>query len=230
VKRELQPRSERGVTLVEILIAVAVLTIVLLITIPLVTMLYDTTDDVQQTFTVSNQVLLASEVLTQYLHEAITPCPPTSSTCTIQAPYASPTSSSLTFYASTGNSNGPAEIVISVSASSYCGNAATLCVSVYEPTSGCPMEDASGKCSYPANPTIPKLINVQNLTNTSPLSYLTSDGAACPGSTNTTTLDQNLGSIVGVCLNLQAKLTRGQAVGYSTAAYALSSGYVGTVG
>jgi prepilin-type N-terminal cleavage/methylation domain-containing protein len=211
--------EEGGYTLVEVMLVIAMLSLVLAITVPVVSMFYDTTDDVQQTYAASNQVLLASESLSQYLHEAIPPCPTGSSTCTTTTPFLSPTASSLTFYAYTGNSNGPAQIVISTSGT-------TMSANMTQPVSGCPFNGStSTACSYTGG-TQRLVAQVQNLTSTSILSYLTTSGASCPGSTTGVTV----ASIQAVCVSLQTRLTRGQATGYASAAYPLANGYDGSVG
>jgi prepilin-type N-terminal cleavage/methylation domain-containing protein len=211
---------EQGYTLVEMMLAITILAMVLLITVPLVSVFYDATNDVQNTYAATNQALLASQSLSQYLHEAIAPCPTGNSSCLTTSPYVSPTSNSLTFYAFTGNSKGPAKIVIAI-------NGKTLTATMTQPASGCPLNGATtGVCAYPSTQPSYLIANIPNLTNTSPLSYLTTAGSTCPGATSGVTAS----SVVAVCVNIQTRLTRGQASGYVTAAYPLSAGYNGSVG
>jgi prepilin-type N-terminal cleavage/methylation domain-containing protein len=217
--------TESGFTLVEIMITVAILGVVLAITAPLVTAFYDVNGDVQQSFTATNDLVLASESITQYLHEAVAPCPTGSTKCSTTAfsSASSPTATSLTFYANTGNANGPVEVVITTTGTTMSGV-------IYNPTAGtCPFNGSlTTGCTY-ANPshalvTVPDLTNVTSIT--SPMfSYDISSGTADCSTTSPTA-----SAIVAVCLNFEAALRGGQPTGYESLAFALASSYNGSVG
>lgn len=217
--------SESGFTLVEILITIAILGVVLAITTPVVTAFYDVNGTVQESFNATNQLVLASESLTQYLHEAVAPCPTGSSKCSTTAfsSTTAPSATSLTFYADTGNPNGPVEVTITTAGS-------TMTATVYSPAAGtCPFNGSlTTGCSY-LNPshllvTVPDLTNVSS--STSPMfSY---DVSA--GSNSCTTTSPTASSILAVCLNFQAALQQGQPTGYQSLAFALASSYNGSVG
>jgi type II secretory pathway pseudopilin PulG len=227
-------RDESGISLVEVMITVLLLAIVLAITTPTVTMFFDVNNDVQQTYSATNQVVLASEVLTQYLHEAITPCPtPAGTGCTATAAFAAsplPTYNSMTFYADVSNANGPAQIKFFVSGT-------TFWAQEYLPNANsCPFNGsttAPDVCTYPTNPShtiamVPNLTNATNSTSNPILSYdISSTSTVCTTSSPTSS---NVPSITAVCLSLQTSLKGGLASGYQTTAFALADSYNGTVG
>jgi hypothetical protein len=186
-------------------------------------------NDVSQTYLATNQVVLASEVLTQYLHEAIAPCPTTttSTTCSKTAfattPIAAsgPSATALTFYANVNYLYGPAKIVMATSGT-------TFTVSEYLPSaSSCPFTNSAttASCTYPTNATH-LIASVSNLTNVSTiLSYdISATTNAC--STSAPTASQ----ITAVCVTLQTALKGGLAGGYQAMAFALASTYNGSVG
>lgn len=212
-ERGSRPCSDDGFTLIEMLIAVSVLGVVLAITAPLVSMFMRQTTEEQLTYAATNRVILASEVLSQYLHDAVAPC---ASPCT---PYSgTPSQQSFTFYSDTNNANGPSQVTISVSGT-------TLNATVTAPNAGSCPPSGSG-CTYTANK--PKtLTTVQNLTNTSPLAYLTTTSLACNKASSSIS---NYQGVLGVCLSIQAQITGGQPTGYQTLAYALSPSYDWRVG
>jgi prepilin-type N-terminal cleavage/methylation domain-containing protein len=223
-----KPTDEQGFTLVEMMVTLSVMGLVLAITVPLVSMFYDVNNDVQQTYAATNQVILASEVLTQYLHEAVAPCPPTSTKCSTTAFSSSPVPSAtvLTFYADTNNPNGPSEVVMSMSGT-------TMTAAVYQPNAGtCPFNGSlSIGCTYPS--TFRLLASVPDLTALSPFSYDTQAGASGSGVCSTTNSPPTTGfagTILAICVNLQAHLRGGQPTGFVSLAYALASAYNGSVG
>lgn len=236
---------EGGYTLVEMAVTVAIMGVVLAITGPVVAMFYNQSTDVQQTYGASNEVILASESLTQYLHDAVipgqvTPCPGSSSPCTPTQPYysnlpSSPTTSActpggseqpcstlLTFYANTGNSAGPAQVVFSVSGT-------TLTGTITQPNAGtCPVTGTTGvTCTYSSSKSRP-LVKVQNLilcsgstTTACPLSYLVNGGSSCNSAIANPSYAQYGSGITAVCINLQTQNKGGEPVGYQTLAYPL---------
>jgi hypothetical protein len=77
-------------------------------------------------------------------------------------------------------------------------------------------------CTYGTARTI---TTVRNLTNTSPLTYLTSAGGSCGGNSS-----PSPSAVVAVCLDIEATASGGQATGYESLAYVLSPTYSQTVG
>jgi hypothetical protein len=207
------------------MITVAILGVVLAITAPLVTAFFDVNADVQQSFTATNQLVLASESLTQYLHEAVAPCPTGSTKCSTTAfsSTSSPTATSLTFYANTGNANGPVEVVITTTGTTMTGT-------VYNPTAGtCPFNGSlTTGCTYSSPSqllvTLPDLTNVSSSTNPMFSYDITS------GTSNCSTTTPTASAIIAVCVNFQAALRGGQPTGYQSLAFALASSYNGSVG
>jgi prepilin-type N-terminal cleavage/methylation domain-containing protein len=215
-------RFEDGFTLVEIMMVVALMAVVIAITTPVVAMFFDMNSNVQQTYAAENQEILSSETLTQYLHEAVAPCPSGSTqTGCYTTPYATTTQTALTFFANVNNANGPAEVTVLVSGT-------TLTATEYLPTSssGCPFNGStSAACSYTSSKGH-TIVTVSNLSTTTPFSYLQSSGATCLGTTASP-----CSGIVAVYLSIQTSSSgKGQTTGYSTLAYALAPDYNGSVG
>jgi prepilin-type N-terminal cleavage/methylation domain-containing protein len=225
--------GEEGFTLIEMTLTVTILAVVFAMTIPVVFVYFDLNTDVQQTYTATNQVILASEEITQYMHEAIAPCPSTSTyTGCSTVPFGASTQSSLTFWANTNNPNGPSEVVISVSGT-------TLTANVYAPTAGtCPFDSSTTTmCTYNATPHL--LTTVTGLSSTIPFTYIPSGTAAtCDGSnapnnppTSTPCADSYSIPIAAVDMSLTLSTNGGaEPNGYQTTAYALAPDYNGAVG
>jgi hypothetical protein len=213
----------------------AILAVVLAITTPVVTAFYDVNNDVQQSFNATNQLVLASETLTQYLHEAVAPCPPSSTECSTTAFSSSsaPDATSFTFYANTGDSDGPVQVVITTSGTTVTGT-------VYNPMPGtCPFNGSlTTGCSYPTASHL--LVSVPDLTNASDSSSspmftydVTSGTNTCSATTPSwvaAPATPNVGQIAAVCINLEATLHGGQPAGYQTLAFPLAISYNGSVG
>ncbi len=213
-----------GFTLVEMMIVLALTSIILLVTGPVVAMFFNLNNNVAETYSATNQLVLASEVLTQYLHEAVAPCPPTStaSGCST-TPYSSPAPGSLTFYADTNNANGPAKIVITTTGT-------TTTAWLYQAKSSCPFYGSlTTACSFPTSGRL--LMTIADLENTTPLSYLLSTGSTCTGSTSSPCNTSSTVSILAVDVSLVAEVpSKGEPTGFQTTAYALAPSYNGTVG
>jgi hypothetical protein len=204
--------------------------VVFAMTTPVIIMYFDLNNDVQSTYTATNQVILASEELTQYLHEAVAPCPSgsTATGCSKVA-FGASTQSSLTFYANTNNPNGPSEVVIAISGT-------TLTANIYKATSTCPFNGSTTTaCTYSGSAHL--LTTVTGLSNTTPFLYTPSSGTSCDGSNASSTppsiqcADSYSNPIVAVAVTLQLKTSgKSQQSGYQTVAYALAPSYNGTVG
>jgi prepilin-type N-terminal cleavage/methylation domain-containing protein len=215
-------RSEDGFTLIEILLAVSLMSVVLVITAPVVTAFYDVNQNEQQTYTNENSVILASEKLTQYVHEAVAPCPTGAQAGCPTAPFTTTTGSSLTFYADTNNPKGPSKVVITMSGS-------MLSAVVYQATGSCPFNGSlTTTCVFSS--TSRNVASVSNLSDTSPFYYLTSLSGTCTttgGEVQSPTASQ----VAGVCVTLQTTSTqKGQSTAFQTLAFALAPTYNGSVG
>jgi type II secretory pathway pseudopilin PulG len=234
--------DEGGFTIVELLLSVLILSIIIGLSTSTVRMFYTQSADVQNTFAVTNQVLLASEILTEYTHDGVASCPaptasPGDSACTTangENPFVTATATSATFFADTNDvsgttgisgTSGPAEVSVSLTGT-------TFTVTEAQPTSGCPLtvtsasSTASTYCHYGTARTI---VTVSNETNTAPLSYLIAVGGSCSSasiaSPSTTGNPTQISEIVGMCIDLDSQLKGGQQAGYQSLAYMLSPGY-----
>jgi type II secretory pathway pseudopilin PulG len=222
LRRSCSDRNEDGFSLVDILIACSLMTVVLVITTPVVTAFYDVNQNEQQTYNNENSIILASEKLTQYIHEAVAPCPtPAQSGCPTSA-FTTTTGSSLTFYADTNSSIGPAKVVVTVTGTA-------LSALLYKATGSCPFNgSATSTCAFSTSSQ--NVAAISNLSNTSPFYYLTSTSGSCStsgGEVQSPTASQ----VVGVCLALQTTATqKGQSAAFQTLAFALAPTYNGSVG
>jgi prepilin-type N-terminal cleavage/methylation domain-containing protein len=226
-------RGEEGFTLIEMTLTVTIMAVVFAMTTPVVMMYFDLNGDVQTTYSAVNQVILASEEITQYMHEAVAPCPSgTTATGCSTVPFGASTQSSLTFYANTNNANGPSEVVIAISGT-------TMTVKIYAATaSTCPFNGSTTTaCTYTGSPHL--LTTVSNLSNLTPFTYLPANaaGSTCDGSNASNTppsvqcADSTANPIAAVYITLQlATIGKSQPNGYQTLAYALAPSYNGTVG
>jgi type II secretory pathway pseudopilin PulG len=164
---------QEGYTLVETLITCLVVSIVLAAAFPVLPVFFRESNIVQNTYQSVDQLVLASEVATRYVHEAVANSPTGNPVLTANA-------NSTTFYANTGNANGPQEIVMQVATS---GSSRTFQVNLYTPT-GCPFSTTStNTCTYGSVTQSYLLIN--NLTNGnggSPVfTYTLEGGEVCGG-------------------------------------------------
>jgi prepilin-type N-terminal cleavage/methylation domain-containing protein len=206
--RKRQDVDERGFTLVEMLLSVVILSIIIGLSTTTVRMFYTQSADVQNTFAVTNQVLLASEILTEYTHDGVASCP---------APFVDTND--------TGTTTGPAKLSVSVTGT-------TLTATLAQPTGGCPLTSTpSTVCTYGTGRTIATVLNE---TNPTPFSYLIAVGGSCssasiPNPTTTGTPTQ-ISEIVAMCINLDAQMKGGQQAGYQSLAYLLSPSYTMNAG
>ena len=177
------PRED-GYTLVETLITVLVVSIVMIAAFPVLPVFFRENNIVQNTYQSIDQLVLASEVATRYVHESVAPSSTTN-------PVQSANANSTTFYANTGNALGPQQVVMQVATA---GTARTFQVNLYTPQSGsCPGINANGAgCMYTTSTQSYLLINyLTNGTGGSPVfTYTLEGGEVCagppPGSPTTT--------------------------------------------
>jgi type II secretory pathway pseudopilin PulG len=221
-RRRLRDRTEDGFSLVDILLACSLMTVVLVITTPVVTAFYDVNQNEQQTYTNENSIILASEKLTQYIHEAVPPCPtPGQSGCPTSA-FTTTTGTSLTFYANTNSSIGPSKVVVTISGSA-------LSAVLYKATGSCPFNGStSTTCAFSSSSQ--NIAVIPNLSNTSPFYYVTSSTGTCTSSGGEVQ-SPTASLVVGVCLAFQTTATqKGQSAAFQTLAIALAPTYNGSVG
>jgi hypothetical protein len=165
---------------------VLVMAIVLAAAFPVVPVFFRESTDVQNTYSAVDQLVLASEVATRFIHEAVDPAPGAPAT-----PFASASANAVTFYANNGNAAGPEKIVVTVT-SGASGRA--FLADIYAPTAGtCPFSVASAAtCTYGTKTRSILLINyLTNGTGGSPVFvYTLQGGGTCggppPGSGGTT--------------------------------------------
>jgi prepilin-type N-terminal cleavage/methylation domain-containing protein len=237
VSKDIHEVDERGFTIIEMLLSVLILSIIIGFSTSTVRMFYTQSADVQNTFAVTNQVLLASEILTEYTHDGVASCPapaatPGDAACTTangENPFATATSTSATFFADTndaGGTNGPVKLVVTLTGT-------TLTVTEAQPNAAtCPLTSTpSTVCTYGTARTIATL---PNETNPTPLSYLIAVGGSCSSASipnpTTTGSPTQISEIVGMCLDLGAQLKGGQQAGYQSLAYMLSPAYTMNAG
>ncbi len=179
------PRDE-GYTLVETLITVLVVGIVLAAAFPVLPVFFRESNIVQNTYQSVDQLVLASEVATRYIHEAVTPSPSSTSN-----PILTANANSTTFYANTGDPNGPQEIVTQVTTT---GSSRTFQVNLYNAqANSCPGVSSGTTCTWNTSSTQSYLLinNLTNGTGGSPVfTYTLQGGEVCagppPGSPTTT--------------------------------------------
>jgi prepilin-type N-terminal cleavage/methylation domain-containing protein len=232
--------DESGFTIIELLLSVLILSIIIGLSTTTVRMFYAQSANVQNTYAATNQVLLASEILTEYTHDGVASCPaptatPGDAACTSangEQPFATATSSSATFFADTDDvslTSGPVEVSISLSGT-------TLTATVAKPTGGCPLTSTpTTVCAYGTARTI---ATVTNETNATPLSYLIGTGGPPPAPTGGSCSNASVASptaaqiteIAAVCIDLDSQLKGGQTAGYQSLAYLLSPAYTMNAG
>jgi prepilin-type N-terminal cleavage/methylation domain-containing protein len=240
--------DESGFTIIELLLSVLILSIIIGLSTSTVRMFYTQSADVQNTFAVTNQVLLASEVLTEYTHDGVASCPgptatPSDSACNAsngEYPFVTATSTSATFFADTDDvsgTNGPVKVSISLTGTVFA-------VTVTQPnSSGCPLTSTQTAtpatvCSYTTN--APRtLVSIPDETNASPLAYLIAVTGQQTGGTCNSTEVANPGTtgnpapitqIAALCISLNVQVKGGQQAGYQSLAYMLSPGYTVNAG
>lgn len=210
--------GEAGVSLMEMLVICCLMSIAMAVAVPAVVAFYGESSDVQQTYSVVDQVIPATETIPRYIREAVQP----SATA---APFSVANATTATFYADTGGTTGPELITAQLSGS---GSAAafTMTAIAADPNS-CPMTGSSGSaCTYLHGETH-DLITIAHVTNGStPVFTYTLQG----GTTTNTPSASQLVQIIAVDVNLKAQLLPGNSSGFSTLVYLLSPSYQTWVG
>jgi hypothetical protein len=166
--------DENGFTLVEAALTCLVMAIAMAAAFPTVPLFFGESTVVQNTYSSVDQLVLASEVVTRYIHEAVAPGPSVS-------PFASAAANGTTFYANTGNVNGPDKVVIQVTATP---TTRTLSLELYAPVANsCPGISSGSACAYTTSTQSFLLINyLTNGTVNNPVfTYTLQGGSTCAG-------------------------------------------------
>lgn len=184
---KIRPRAgEDGYTLVETALTVLVMATVLATAFPVASVFFRVSNEVTNTYSAVDQLVLASEVATRFIHEAVDASPQAPA-----SPFVSASANAVTFYANTGNANGPEKIVVTVT-SGASGRA--FLADIYSPVAGsCPFSVTSmATCTYTTKTRSILLINyLTNGTGGTPVfTYTLQGGGTCagppPGSGGTT--------------------------------------------
>ncbi len=187
-KRRVSTRDDSGVTLVELMVAMSVFSLLIAITFPVLNTFFSVDNSVAQTVTAENQLLPATTTLERYLRSAVQPAPAVVTTPGlpgIPVPMFAPVTGSspttyqmgpnaLEFYSNVGSANGPELVIASVSPDGTGPGGIplytlTISATVADPNTcpgtGASMSTASNAaCTYTTNP--PKNIAViNNVTN-----------------------------------------------------------------
>lgn len=222
--------SDEGVTLVETMVTCVVVSLALAATVPVVTTFYRESTAVQRTYGAVDQVLLASEILNQYIREAVEPAPPVGGVPV--PPFALATAAAATFYADTGEATGPQKIVAQVTSAS--GVSTFTVTGTPADANSCPMTGSPGTaCTYlhSASHYIAKITNLANgatpvFTYTMTGGSTTAPSTTCVAGAGNCPLDQ----ISAVAVVVQAKNVSGDMAGYQSLAYLFAPDYNASVG
>jgi len=177
-------RGEEGFTLIETCLTVLIMAIVLACAFPTVPLFFGEQTSIQNTFGAVDQLVLASETVTRYVHEGVDNAPGG-----LASPFVSASSNAVTFTANTGITGAPEEVVVHVT--NGVAGTRTFGMSLFPATSGtCPPSGAG--CTYTGGADNTVLINyLTNGTGGNPVfSYQLQGGESCagppPGSAPTT--------------------------------------------
>jgi hypothetical protein len=221
----------------------AVMSVIIVTVMPVVQTFYDESLAVQRTYNGADQTLLTSEIMTRYIREMVEPAPPSVSGVPTP-PFSTATGCSATFYADTGNTNGPQKVVAQASPCAASHQTFVMTTTAPDPNS-CPITGSTGtSCTYTTNAPrravyLPNMIN-----NTTPVFTYTLQGGsttATPGTSCTagdgwscTTPSTacatgagncQLDEVIAVSINIQVDLAPGLPSGFQTLAYAIAPTY-----
>jgi hypothetical protein len=162
--------------LIETSLTVLIMSIVLAVALPTVTVFFHEQTTITNTFGAVDQLVLASETVTRFVHEAVDASPNAPAT-----PFVSASANAVTFTSNTGQANGPEEVVVQVS--NGAAGTRTFGLSLIPATPNtCPPSHAG--CTYNVgSATDTELINyLTNGTGASPVfTYLLQGGESCAG-------------------------------------------------
>ena len=102
-------RLQEGFTLIETLLTVLIMAIVLAVAFPTVPLFFGEQTSIQNTFSAVDQLVIASETITRFVHEGVDAW-----AATPASPFVSASANAVTFTSNTGNALGPQEVVIQV--------------------------------------------------------------------------------------------------------------------
>ncbi len=168
--------DEEGFTLLESLIAVLVLAVLLVVTVPIVSTVLQTTNRVNATYSNMNEQLSLSTTLERLLRSAVAPAPSFDGSTAVTPPVTpfelgAITPTSLTFFANTGTANGPEEVTVActktASDTTLCQPTGTFTLVVTPARAGtCPFSETTTSlhCTWPSA-AAKKLLSLGHVTN-----------------------------------------------------------------
>ncbi len=182
-RRRVPERGEEGFTLIETCLTVLIMAIVLACAFPTVPLFFGEQTSIQNTFGAVDQLVLASETVTRFVHEAVDDSPGG-----LASPFTSASSNAVTFTANTGIAGAPEEVLVKVT--NGVSGTRTFGMSLYPATSGSCPPSGSG-CTYSGSDNSVLINYLTNGTGGSPVfSYQLQGGESCagppPGSAPTT--------------------------------------------
>lgn len=169
-------RGDEGFTLLESLIAVLVLAVLLVVTVPIVSTVMQTTSRVNATYSNVDEQLWLSTNLQRLLRAAVAPAPSFDGSTAVTPPVTpfelgKITPTSLTFFANTGTANGPEEVTASCTQTTthttLCAPTATFTLMLIPAKSGtCPFSETttSTHCTWPST-SEKRLLSLTHVTN-----------------------------------------------------------------
>lgn len=171
-------QGDDGFSLVELMVVLLALSVLLVISIPVVTTVFQTSSRIDQTYTNINDQLLLSTNLQRLLRAAVAPGSSyDGATQTATNPPVTPfeighiTPTSLTFYANTGTANGPGEVTASctqtLTHTTLCAPTATFTLTLIPAkATSCPQNETTTThhCTWPTA-SAHLLVQVAHVTN-----------------------------------------------------------------
>lgn len=183
-RSRLSNRGDDGFTLLEVMIVLIVLGVLLVVTIPVVSTLEQTTSRVNNTYSNLNGQLELSTTLQRLLRAAVAPAPPLAGKAPgtgNRTPFVpgALTPTSMSFYANVGTANGPGKVTaqcapITPTHAYLCAPTSRFTVTMTRPNAGsCPTVETSTKsCTYPTSSgsrLLVSITHIQNGTDAKPL-------------------------------------------------------------
>ncbi len=244
-------RSEGGFSLIEVMVAMLVTAITLSLALPVLHTFLGAATNVQASYAALDSVTPASDLVPQYLREAVSPAPPTAAkvpTPPLCAPgtngapalcASAPNQWNLWFFADTSNgtqqTNGP--VLVNAALSGV--GTGQFQMSIYAPDAGsCPTGGSTTTfCTYlKAKPQ--QVVLIPKVTNGSAnpvFTYLSSGSTStAPGSAPTcvapATVSTCLAAVTGVLVTLQSQNSGGASATWQTQVNFVSTGYNRTLG
>ncbi|HVC13585.1 MAG TPA: prepilin-type N-terminal cleavage/methylation domain-containing protein [Acidimicrobiales bacterium] len=195
-------RDDQGFSLIEMMIVLVAFSVLMAMTVPIVSTVFQTSSRVNLTYTNLNDQLWLSTNLQRLLRAAVAPAPSYDGTTPVSPPVppfelGGITPTSLTFFANTGTANGPEEVTASCtqtpSKTTLCAPTATftLMLTPAEPTT-CPFSETTTTkhCTWPSTSSrrllsIPHVVNGDSSSATPLFTYEYKTTTVCSAGTPT---------------------------------------------